>query len=437
MAENEKENQKETKFDIDDIEINVKKNDGDSKKAVLPKSNKSLFDSGIFLTSEFESGNGTNFKKYDEGIYGFSPIRDPGKFYSGQAYYFKFLVENRLIRQDSSKEITVTAIADYDDIWKGWATTLNTRIWKYSTDWGSIEQLDSRRVKPTPKSVGINLKIAPQEKFYISNTLSLPYSKVRSMVENIHEFYPTFTKLEEIAKSPLNNPIYSLKINPDPIHWNDTNKLKILISGTPQPNEIGDYGAYLLLQSFLDKGADYWDDFHRYFKLEFLFFQNPDGNVEGRNMVNSKDQNIFFGYKEDENKQPEECKKILDYISKAPPNYFLEIHSFFQDSKTIRPYIYPKELFRNLELQKIYEKLSKEIIGYSNGAKELISVDQDYFKDTLAYRIQQKFETMSIQYKLHSYMKLEDNQKTIWNVFDKSIKTLKKNMQGKLKREFN
>lgn len=436
MAEEEKENKKNETFNIDDIEINVKKNNGDLGKNSISKSKRSLYDNGIFLTSEFESGNGINFKKYDEGIYGFNPIRDPGKFYSGQAFYFKFLVENRLIRQDSSKEITVTAIADYDDIWKGWSTTLNVKIWKYSVDGGFIEQLDSKRVKPTPKSIGINLKVAPQEKFYISNTLSLPYSRLRSMVENVQIIYPNFTKLTEVARSPLNNQIYSLKINPEYDHWNDKDKLKILISGTPQPNEIGDFGAYLLLQSFLNKGADFWDEFHKYFKLEFLFFQNPDGNIEGRNMVNSKGQNIFFGYKEDEEKRPDECKKIWDYISKEPPNFFLEIHSFFQDSKTIRPYIYPKELFKNLEVQKTYVKLSKDIISFSNGAREIISLDQDYFKDTLAYRLQQKFDTMAIQYKLHSYMKLEENQKTIWEIYDKSIKNIKKSIKKKQKRDY-
>ena len=92
----------------------------------MENKNREFRDRKIFLTSNFEGGNACNFKKYPGNIYGFNPIRDPGENYSGQAYYFKVLVENL---QKEELNITLTAIAEYDELWKGWQSSINPTIW--------------------------------------------------------------------------------------------------------------------------------------------------------------------------------------------------------------------------------------------------------------------------------------------------------------------
>ncbi|MHA1727890.1 MAG: M14 family zinc carboxypeptidase [Promethearchaeota archaeon] len=386
--------------------------------------NQTFSDREIVLSSEFEGGNAINFKSYGDNIFSFSPRRDPGKKYSGQAYYFKFSAENKLIRQEQIKKITVTAIADYDDIWKGWTPLLKTKLWKCSGN--KREHLDSNSFKITPKTLGINLKLAPQEKIFISNMLTLPYSEMLNILEDLQVIYPTFIKLIEIGRSPMDNAIYSLKINPNEDHWRDNSKPKIIVSGTAQSNEFGDYAAIMLLRRFLDQGAKYWDEFHEYFRLEFLFFQNPDGIVLGKNMVNSKGENIFFSFQKDFEIMPEENRIIWKFMERERPDLYLEYHSFFQDLKTIRPYLYPHELFRTKKREKIYKKMSMELKSYCNGAKEQIVMKQRYFSETLAYRLQEEFETLAFQFKLHSCMDLKHNDEVTWRVFSKLIKKLRK-----------
>ena len=107
---------------------------------------------------------------------------------------------------------------------------------------------------------------------------------------------------------------------------------------------------------------------------------------------------------------------------------YLEWHSFFQDLKTIRPYLYPIELLNSSKnLQKIYKKMAGTLKSYCNGAKEQIKLNQLYFSDTLAYRLQEKFNTLSFQFKLHSGMRIKDIEGIIWKVFNKLVKNMNQN----------
>ncbi|MBD3352360.1 MAG: hypothetical protein GF364_12810, partial [Candidatus Lokiarchaeota archaeon] len=296
---------------------------GIKSKRRRKRSSKTLINPEIILSSEFETGNGKDFKEYDTDIYGFYPERDPGELYSGQPFYFKFSVKNRLLRPTDIKKITVTAIADYDKIWKGWTSSLNIKLWKYLPN-GIIQHLNPRRVKPTRQSIGINLKVSPQESYKISNLLVIPYSDMKDMLLNYHGANPNTTELTKIGVSALENEIYSLRILPKNQSQNYAEKPLILVSGTPQSNEFGDYAALNILSLYLDEGPKYWENLAESFRLEFIFFQNPDGIVEGKNMVNSEGENIFFGFKKHAEECPKECKKIWEHIEKDPPQLYLE-----------------------------------------------------------------------------------------------------------------
>ena len=67
--------------------------------------------------------------------------------------------------------------------------------------------------------------------------------------------------------------------------------------------------------------------------------------------------------------------------------------------------------------------------SYCNGAKEQINLDQAYFSDTLAYRLQEKFNTLSFQFKLHSGMEIKDIEAMIWKIFNKLVKILNRNKE--------
>lgn len=397
----------------------TKNNDSNDLKKI-----KTLNDHEIILSSEFESGNGIEFQKHDKIIYSFKPERDSGENYSGQPYYFKFSAENLT---EINKSFTVTAIADYDDVWQGWRPAINTKLWKFTSN--SMSHLNPKKVKATPYSMGINVDLLPKQKIFISDMLVVPYSEMLEILNEIQEVYPTFIKLKEIGNTPMGNKIISIKINPESTHWNDQNKPKIVISGTPQSNEFGDYASIMVLRKFIKKGADFWDNFHKDFRLEFIFFQNADGIVLGKNMVNSKGKNIFFSFFNEKEFMPEENRIIWEYLSQEPPNLYLEYHSYFQDLKTIRPYLYPNSLLKSKDLRKTYKKLSSALKSYSNGAKEEIKIDQPDFSNTLAYRLQETFQTMSFQYKLHSCMELEENEDVAWKIFTKLTNKLKKSLK--------
>jgi len=390
----------------------------------------------IIITSGFEGGNGINFKSYGDDIYSFSPLRDPGEFYSGQAYFFKFSVENKLIREDDTKNITVTAIADFDELWKGWTYQQNPKLWVYHGK--NKTQLNPKFVKTTPKTMGINLEILPQEKFCVSNMLAVPYSEMVEILEDIQLRFPTLTTLSKIGNTPLNNSIYSLKVNPYENNNVDENKIKILFAGTAQPNEIGDFASILLLEEFLSKEPDFWDKIHQKLRIEFLFFQNADGLILGKNMVNSSGENIFFGYKNNRDDMPDENKVVWDHIKGNTPDIFFEWHSFFQDNKSIRPYLYTTDLLKSKSFRKLYDKIAKSLISYSNGAKEVINLNQKYFSDTLAYRLQEKFNSLAFQFKLHNGLKIKDLKKIIWDIFLRLFKIINKNANKiKIEKEIN
>ncbi len=369
-------------------------------------------DRKICLTSKIEGGNASNFEKYPGDVYGFSPIRDPGENYSSQAYYFKFQIEN-LRNEDIN--VTVTAIAEYDDVWKGWQLSLNPKIWIfYPNDLREPIHLVPDRVKSTPWSMSLNLSLKPFEKLILSNMFTPSLSSLVQKVEDLASLYPTFLKLQEIGKSPKNHPIYSIIVNPDvPSH----KLFKILIGGSPQPNEFGDHAALQILQNFLKQDADYWDIFAKLFSLEFIFFQNPDGMELGTNMVNNKGENLFFSYCNELENMPMENQFIWSYLAQNPPKLYLEMHSFFQDQKTIRPYIYPIDLLKEKREAKIYQKLAKDLIKFSNGVKEDISLNQPYFDNTLCYKLMEKFGTLCFQYKLHSRLTTLEISKISWDLF--------------------
>jgi len=384
---------------------------------------KTLITNEIILTSEFETGNGRDFKEYDKDIFGFYPEKDSTDLYSSPAYYFKFKIENRLLKKQDTKKITITAIADDDK--RGWEQFIGTKIWKYNLN-GSIEQLNPKNTKPTLYSIGINLELKPKEKFFVSNMITIPYSEMKEKILDLCTIYPSNIKIEEIGKSPMGNSIYSLKLHPHENIWNESSKIKILISGSPQPSEFGDFAALNLLKMYLNKGEGFWNELKEYFKFQFIFFQNPDGIVYGKNMTNSKGENIFFSYNLEQNNLPQECEFVWEFIKKEPPDLYLEIHSYSQFKKTIRPYIYPYELLKSDVRKRIYKKLSKELVSFSNGAVEKIKLNEKWFSNTLAYQLQKNFDTLSFQYKLHSNLRLEENWKIIWNVFEKVIKNLRK-----------
>lgn len=379
-------------------------------------------DRKFLLTSEIEGGNAINFRKYPGDIYSFEPKRDPGENYSNQAYYFKFQIENL---QKDPQHVTVTAIADYDDVWKGWQFSLNPSLWTFSPNKQILpEKLPRDTIRATPQSMSINLLLQSYQKLIISNMLAFPYSQLLDEIERLAELYPTFLKLTQIGLSPMRNSIYSLKIKSD--SETQDNCCKILIAGSPQPNECGDFATLTILQEFLNKGAEFWDDFLSHFSLECIFFQNPDGMILGTNMVNSKGENPFFAWFENTDDMPEENQHIWKYLEKNKPNLYLEMHSFFQDNKTIRPYIYPVDLLSNKKARNLYQKIVKLLIRYCNGMKEEIQLNQPYFRNTLCYKLMERYHIPSIQFKLHSAMNLSQITQTSWDVFTRIIKGIKK-----------
>lgn len=377
-------------------------------------------DRKIFITSEIEGGNAYDFQKFPGDIYGFTPKRDSGEGYSGQAHYFKFFIEN--LRKDPT-EVTITAIANYDDIWKGWQSSINPTIWIFSLNRQKPpQQLTPDQVKTTTQNMSINLTLQSFERLIITNMFTPPFSDLLEDVEDLASQYPTFLQFTKIGQSPNGNPIHSIKVNS---HADAPQLFKILVGGTSQPNEFGDFAALSILQEFLNKGADFWDEFFAKFSLEFLLFQNPDGMMLGTNMVNATGNNLFFSWFKDPTDIPEENQAIWNYIAENQPNLYLEMHSFFQDNKTIRPYIYPMELLKDRRNQKLYQKISKNLIRHCNGMKEEIQLNQPYFQDTLCYRLMEHYQTLAFQFKLHSGMMISQMKLTSWKTFMLCIKALK------------
>jgi hypothetical protein len=379
-------------------------------------------DRKIFISSDIEGGNALNFKKYPGNIYSFVPRRDPGEGYSGQAYLFKVLVKNL---QKDPTNVTITAIADYDEIWKGWQSSLNPVIWMFSPDQlRRAERLSQDRIRATPQSMSINVTLQSYEKIILTNMFTPSYSELVQEIRELTNIYPTFLKLNEIGCSPMGNIIYSIEVNPSD---NVGNLNKILIGGSPQPNEFGDFGAISILKEFLEQGAEFWDEFSERFSLEFILFQNPDGMISGTNMVNANGENLFFSYFDGEKTMPEENQLIWNHIKRNPPKLYLEMHSFFQDYKLIQPYLYPIELLPEKKQQKMYLKIANSLIKYSNGNCQKIQKEQLYFRDTLCYQLMKTFHALSYQYKLHSGMSIEENQNTAWKIFLTILRNLKKN----------
>ena len=81
--------------------------------------------------------------------------------------------------------------------------------------------------------------------------------------------------------------------------------------------------------------------------------------VLGTNMVNANWENLFFSYFHENQSMPKENEIIWNHLKENPPNIFLEMHSFFQDNKTIRPYILSFRAPIREEESKILFKISK------------------------------------------------------------------------------
>ena len=113
--------------------------------------------------------------------------------------------------------------------------------------------------------------------------------------------------------------------------------------------------------------------------------------------------------------------------------------SFYYDTQTywtrhiqhkMRHYALSKQRIRRVikspDRKKIYKNLSKQLIAFCNGAKQNIKPNQKWFRDTLAYKLQESFDTMSLQFKLHSCMTVKENEDLAWDIFERSIKIIRK-----------
>jgi len=135
--------------------------------------------------------------------------------------------------------------------------------------------------------------------------------------------------------------------------------------------------------------------------------------------------NLYWDFKEKDKTNAPEAYYLWQYFLKLQPSIYLDFHSYtFQlHRKKASPYIKPLFFYRGEEVKNLVKLINKELISLHNG--NYLSGDLTYAPSTLAYKLTEKFNTITYaKYHLHT----RDGKEEFKNKAVNIVKTISQNL---------
>lgn len=239
----------------------------------------------------------------------------------------------------------------------------------------------------------ITLKLDAYETAFLSNTYYRNYSILRNLFEDLsnscihrREVYGTSIEGRDLVAYCLSEKISKYK----PI---------LLITSGFHPMEADTLATESIMRCLLTKeGSSVLD----VIDVIIAPMVNPDGFFHGFNGCNANGINLYWDFREKDNKNTPESFYLWEYIKKIKPSIYIDFHAYtFQqhrkkDSPYLKPlYFYDGRLVRNTMVL-IEERLKKLHDGYFMSGISVCS------PSTLSYKLTNHFNTMTFaKYHLH------------------------------------
>ena len=378
----------------------------------------------IFLTSNYDTGNGRKFKKISANHFSFTPEKDPekvkGRDYGGLIHHFSFRAKNL-------KRLTRVVCIDVENIIHPYgldacAWVKRGKSWKFAekidcdVDWkwsykkeGENEVMDWQK---TTTALSFRVKLFPDEEVEISEAFNYSHGEITDFLKDAVRKYSHLVKLTNIATTHEGRQVQCLRIGMQ------RPRATFMIEATPQASEIGALGCMAAIDELCAstrwaKGA------RRKFVYYVLPCTNPDGVDRGHCMVNALGENPIFEARRaafEGKKVSNEAKALADFAKKLKPTVYLGYHSHYQSHMfmtSLKPwglYMFDRLLMKSPKKFQAAEIVTSSLCELDFGFYSYNRLG-GYFSDTLPHVLQEKFETLSYWLKLYTRADVQTNEK--------------------------
>lgn len=284
-------------------------------------------DDEVLLASNFECGNGRNFRKLAEDRYAMDIEPEPGQHvYSGRGYYFCFAVRNKL-----RKPRTITI--EIASVWPpGRQPHSNNEhvILKRGDRWS---QLPQTHILPPPDKPGVvfqgmfrlELPAAdePDPVLFVSNYHWYAYTEMARYLKTLAAEHPDVRR-SSIGKSAQGRDIWAVEVG-----RRDEDAPTITCAQTPQPSEMGHHACRAILDFLLSDDPIAAGILAKH-RVCLIPHACPDGTVLGYAISNSLGGCPYFeGAKAIAGAPdaPVEEVAVWRYLQRKRPWLFIQWHS--------------------------------------------------------------------------------------------------------------
>jgi hypothetical protein len=360
-------------------------------------------DAGILLATDFEGGNGADWRALGPDHYSMRLEPEPGEhLYSGKQYYFCFGARNR---RPTRRTVRIR-LAAYG--WGFWAAQTQHVVLRRGGKWSQLNPAAIRPVEEMVDTVEVDLDLPgvdePEATLYASNFHWWPYSE---MVEYLRA--REGLRSQEIARSFQGRAIYAVEIG------NDAPGAPCMVhTQTPQPSEMGSLACRAMID-FLTSGAPEAAAIRERFRVCFIPMTNPDGTVLGYGISDAQGRFPFFeghlAASGDSSATPE-TQAVWRYLEERRPWLFWEWHS---NNWSRRPghmlLRYRPELASDPRLRGIWERIDAALLALPDTHHgNWTSHTEGSYRSSMGFQAITRLGAVSCMIKHHDKFPLEQSR---------------------------
>ncbi len=348
----------------------------------------------MIFTSEFECGNGKNFRQLAADRFRMEVVGDKPTY----CYYFCFDAHN----DGPAAEIAIEVWHDpaINDV-PGFMSHFPCTIWTCAGRPDLYCPLDQARCETHADHLVIRLALEANQSLRVTDLWPSPYSETCAFLQTLARERADRCELFSIGKSIQGREILGLRAGPAdaPRVLCIAGQHPIEFSGTWGMRAIADYVSSLLP----DAAA-----FRKKFQVEVIPAVNPDGSVAGRNGFNAENFDMYqaFGEKPDAG-EPEahESRLLWRWATSRPPALWLNIHNYLGWRTSSEPpfdgwYTLDSDLFSDPERRRLYQALCDTLRLETDGPSTYIKAST-HGANTLCHQMAKRFGIPHVFYEIN------------------------------------
>jgi hypothetical protein len=366
-----------------------------------------VFDDGsLLLATDFEGGNGADFRRLGPAHYFMRLERDPGTHpFSGKSYYFNVGMRNR---ETLSRTVRLRLEAfgwNYFGAQTGHVVVRRGGRWSH-LDPSAIHPADG---EADTADIDVPLPGAgePDPVLFVSNYHWWPYSE---MVRWLHGLPSGRARVREIGRSFQGRALYAVELG-----RTDAGAPAIVQTQTPQPSEMGSLTCKALIDFLCSDHPEAAALLAR-FRFGFVPMTNPDGTVLGYVVSDAQGRFAFLeghlAAAGDSSATPETVA-VWRYLDELRPWLFWEWHSNNWSRRSGHMLIrYRHELMADEGRRRLWDRLEERLLELPDTVHEnWTSYDEGPYQKSMGFQAVTRLGIISTMIKHHDRFPLEVSQR--------------------------